>query len=55
MLLFTFALFGRSERHALAEISLEKVYLVGLPFRPQCFELLMLHLLCSVPKTATRQ
>ncbi len=49
----TLALFGRSERRALAEMSLEKVYLVSLPFRPQCFELSMLHLLCSLPKKAT--
>ncbi len=36
--LVTSALFERSQRHALAEASLEKVYLVSLPSRSQCFE-----------------
>ncbi len=49
----TFALCGRSQHHVLAEASLEKVHLASLPFRCQCFELSMLHLLCSVPQKGT--
>ena len=51
--LVTLALFGRSQHHALPEGSLEKVYLISWPYRSQCFELSMLHLLCSLPKKAT--
>ena len=51
--LVTLALFGRSQHHALPEGSLEKVYLISWPYRSQCFELSVLHLLYSLPKKAT--
>jgi len=49
-----FALCERSQRRALAEVSLESVYLVSWPSRCQCFELSMLHLLRSSPIRSTR-